>query len=160
MLMSLCARTATFANERLVDRIKIMAGDPQVDAAVKKRIMVMLASWQRTFADDPRMSLVAGLYKACGGGQARAAREAKEAYLKDQERLAKEELERRDRKAAEKLAKEEQRLREKEDKLRAKQRPTQSGQRRQFVMEQEKPLILQSVAMASQSANKCAPKLQ
>ena len=59
---------ATFANERLVDRIKLMAGDPTCDKVVKAKIMSVLGSWYRQFKDDPQMKLVAGLYVSCGGG--------------------------------------------------------------------------------------------
>ena len=54
--------SATFANERLVDRIKIMAADPHTPEEVKKKLAVVLVSWRNQFKDDPRMSLVAGLY--------------------------------------------------------------------------------------------------
>ncbi|SCZ97800.1 BZ3500_MvSof-1268-A1-R1_Chr7-3g09597 [Microbotryum saponariae] len=60
---------STFANERLVERIKLIAGDPHTDERVKKKIMATLASWYRQFKDDPRMQLVAGLYASCGGGK-------------------------------------------------------------------------------------------
>lgn len=65
--------SATFANDRLVDRIKVSAGDPHTDERVKKKIASVLASWHRQFKDDPKMQLVAGLYKTCGFGAARAA---------------------------------------------------------------------------------------
>lgn len=60
---------ATFANERLVDRIKLMVGDPMIEPRVKRKIMSVLASWHRQFKDDARMQLVAGLYVSCGGGK-------------------------------------------------------------------------------------------
>lgn len=53
---------ATFGNERLLDRIKIMAGDPHVDESVRRTLFSVLISWRNQFKDDPRMSLVAGLY--------------------------------------------------------------------------------------------------
>lgn len=52
-----------------MDRIKLMAGDPHLDARVKAKIMSVLGSWYRQFRDDPRMQLVAGLYVSCGGGK-------------------------------------------------------------------------------------------
>lgn len=46
-----------------------MAADPVIDAKVKRKIMNVLASWNRQFKDDPKMQLVAGLYNSCGGGK-------------------------------------------------------------------------------------------
>lgn len=63
-----CCRTGTFADERLIERIKVIAGDPHTDPRVKKKNMQVLGSWYIQFKDDPRMRTVAGLYKACGGG--------------------------------------------------------------------------------------------
>lgn len=60
---------ATFANERLVDRIKVMVADPTCDEKVKRKIMSVLSSWYRLFKDDKGMQLVAGLYSSCGGGK-------------------------------------------------------------------------------------------
>jgi hypothetical protein len=60
---------ANFANDRLIDRIKLMAGDSLTDDAVKKKLMSVLASWHRQFKDQPGMSLVAGLYVSLGGGK-------------------------------------------------------------------------------------------
>ena len=60
--------TGTFADERLIERIKVIAGDPHTDPRVKKKNMQVLGSWYIQFKDDPRMRTVAGLYKACGGG--------------------------------------------------------------------------------------------
>jgi hypothetical protein len=48
-----------------------MAHDSMTDERVKKKLMSVLASWHRQFKDDPRMSVVAGLYQAVGGGQKR-----------------------------------------------------------------------------------------
>jgi len=60
---------ATFANERLLERIKVLAGDPNTEPQVKKKVMSVLGSWHVQFKDDPKMQLVAGLYKSCGGGK-------------------------------------------------------------------------------------------
>lgn len=59
----------TFANERLVDRIKLMAGDPLCDPAVKRKLMRLLQSWHALFREDTRMQIVAGLWSSCGGGK-------------------------------------------------------------------------------------------
>lgn len=55
-------------NEALLSRIKMMASDPLTDEAVKKKLMSVLASWHRQFKDDPKMSVISGLWTACGGG--------------------------------------------------------------------------------------------
>jgi len=48
-----------------------MGHDHMTDERVKKKLMSVLASWHRQFKDDPRMSVIAGLYHAAGGGQKR-----------------------------------------------------------------------------------------
>ncbi len=60
----------TFADDALIDRIKITVGDPTADARLKRKILSVLAGWSRQFRDDPKMASVAGLYAACGGGSA------------------------------------------------------------------------------------------
>lgn len=145
----------TFANDQLVDRIKIMSQDQLVDASVRKLLMRVLLSWHQQFKDDPSMRLVAGLYHACGGGkksEAQKKSEAAEAYRKLQEKQRIEAQIRSDRKAAEQLQKEE----EKKNKLRGKKgvkRPT-------FNFEQEKPAILQSLAISQQVATALVNALQ
>ncbi|CDS82284.1 uncharacterized protein SPSC_03103 [Sporisorium scitamineum] len=145
----------TFANDQLVDRIKIMSQDQLVDASVRKLLMRVLLSWHQQFKDDPSMKMVAGLYHACGGGkksEAQRKNEAAEAYRKLQEKQRIEAQIRSDRKAAEQLQKEE----EKKSKLRNKKgvrRPT-------FNFEQEKPAILQSLAISQQVATALVNALQ
>lgn len=48
-----------------------MSHDSMVDERVRKKLMSVLAGWHRQFKDDPRMSAIAGLYQAAGGGQKR-----------------------------------------------------------------------------------------
>lgn len=145
----------TFANDQLVDRIKIMSQDQLVDASVRKLLMRVLLSWHQQFKDDPSMKMVAGLYHACGGGkksEAQRKNEAAEAYRKLQEKQRIEAQIRSDRKAAEQLQKEE----EKKSKLKNKKgvkRPT-------FNLEQEKPAILQSLAISQQVATSLVNALQ
>ncbi|CBQ72069.1 conserved hypothetical protein [Sporisorium reilianum SRZ2] len=145
----------TFANDQLVDRIKIMSQDQLVDASVRKLLMRVLLSWHQQFKDDPSMKMVAGLYHACGGGkksEAQRKNEAAEAYRKLQEKQRVEAQIRSDREAAEQLQKEE----EKKSKLRKQKgvkRPT-------FNFEQEKPAILQSLAISQQVATALVNALQ
>ena len=62
---------ASLAGDPLLERIKTMGHDSMTDERVKKKLMSVLASWHRQFKDDPRMSVIAGLYQAAGGGQKR-----------------------------------------------------------------------------------------
>lgn len=145
----------TFANDQLVDRIKIMSQDQLVDASVRKLLMRVLLSWHQQFKDDPSMKLVAGLYQQCGGGkksEAQRKSEAAEAYRKLQEKQRIEAQIRSDRKAAEQLQKEE----EKKSKLRGKK----GVKRPAFNFEQEKPAMLQSLAISQQVATALVNALQ
>lgn len=173
-------RTATFANERLVERIKVAAGDPHTDDRVKKKIASVLASWHRQFKDDPRMQLVAGMYKSCGLGAARAAvslsstyylsfkilmgwsngtqqqqrSAATEAYEREQARYEREASERAERKASEQRARQAEKDRLAQEKIDKQKRKQQGNRVRRppFNFEQEKPKILASVGQGTQSA--------
>ncbi len=145
----------TFANDQLVERIKIMSQDQLVDASVRRLLMRVLLSWHQQFKDDPTKKMVAGLYHACGGGkksEAQKKNEAAEAYRKLQEKQRVEAQIRSDRKAAEQLQKEE----EKKSKLRGKK----GVKRPAFNFEQEKPAILQSLAISQQVATALVNALQ
>ncbi|KAJ9478087.1 LAS seventeen-binding protein 5 [Pseudozyma hubeiensis] len=145
----------TFANDQLVDRIKIMSQDQLVDASVRRLLMRVLLSWHQQFKDDPSMRMVAGLYAACGGGkksEAQKKNEAAIAYRKLQEKQRIEAQIRSDRKAAEQLQKEE----DKKNKLRGKK----GVKRPAFNFEQEKPAILQSLAISQQVATALVNALQ
>ncbi|GAA5880204.1 hypothetical protein JCM1840_004877 [Sporobolomyces johnsonii] len=155
---------STFANERLVDRIKVLAGDPHTDPAVKKKLMRVLAGWHREFNDDPKMQLVAGLYKSCGGGKTVVSRSAAtEAYEQQQARYDREAAARAERKAAAQRAKEAEKERiakEKADKAQRKQQQTTRTRRPPFNFEQEKPKIMASVGQGAQSAQALINALQ
>lgn len=162
----LTGQAGTFANERLVDRIKVMAGDPMTDERVKKKIMTVLGSWYRQFKDDPSMRLVAGLYHACGGGkkapqqQPRPTRTAADdAYESQMARYEREAAERAERKAREKREKEAQKEAERA-RLKASKNKPQQQQRRKFNFEQEKPNIMARVGAATQSAQALINALQ
>lgn len=157
----------TFANERLVDRIKVSAGDPHTDERVKKKIASVLASWHRQFKDDPKMQLVAGMYRTCGFGAARAAQAqrsaATEAYEREQARYEKEQAERAERKMAEQRARQAEKDRlakEKADKAKRKSQTGTRTRRPPFNFEQEKPKILASVGQGTQSAQALINALQ
>jgi LAS seventeen-binding protein 5 len=63
----------TFADGPLIERIKLLAGDPLTDEKVKKRLMNMLAGWWRVYEKEGNKNLekVAHLWKDCGGGTKR-----------------------------------------------------------------------------------------
>ncbi|BGP15067.1 hypothetical protein JCM10213_002789 [Rhodosporidiobolus nylandii] len=156
----------TFANERLVDRIKVMAGDPHTDQRVKKKIMSVLGSWYLQFKDDPRMQLVAGLYKSCGGGKQASRSAATEAYEAQQARYEREQAARLERKEAERRAREAEKERaaqEKADKARRKEQERAGANRTKrppFNFEQEKPRIMASVGQGTQAAQALIMALQ
>ncbi|GAA5986606.1 hypothetical protein JCM10908_003821 [Rhodotorula pacifica] len=165
---------STFADERLVERIKVIAGDPHTDPRVKKKNMQVLGSWYIQFKDDPRMKTVAGLYKACGGGSAGAAgkqtsrSDATAAYEAQQERYEREAALRAERKAAERRAREaaeERAAQEKLEKARRKEaeRARAAGgkvKRPKFNFELEKPKIMATVGTGTQAAQALVNALQ
>ncbi|GAA5854687.1 hypothetical protein JCM8547_004940 [Rhodosporidiobolus lusitaniae] len=158
----------TFADERLVDRIKLMAGDPHTDPRVKKKLMNVLGSWYIQFKDDPSMRLVAGLYKSCGGGKQASRSAATEAYEAQQARYEREAAQRLERKEAERRAREAEKervLQEKLDKAKRKEqeRARASGnktKRPPFNFEAEKPRMMASVGTGTQSAQALIMALQ
>ncbi|KAL8277961.1 hypothetical protein RQP46_009593 [Phenoliferia psychrophenolica] len=156
---------ATFGNERLIDRIKLMAGDPMCDAAVKAKIMSVLGSWYRQFKDDPSMKLVASLYASCGGGKKTVSRTAAtEAYENQQARYEREAAERAERKAKERTL-----AQEKEDQKLAKELAAKDAKKKKkgpvpkrapFNFEAEKPKIMATVGQGTQSAQNLINALQ
>ncbi|ORY66925.1 hypothetical protein BCR35DRAFT_308360 [Leucosporidium creatinivorum] len=149
----------------LIDRLKLMAGDPHTDDRVKKKIMSVLGSWYRQFKDDPTMQSVAGVYASCGGGKKTVSRTAAtEAYERQQAKYEQEARERAERKALERSNKEKEKARlaqEKEDRAKAKRNPQQARVKRPpFNFEKEKPQILTSVAAGTQSAQALINALQ
>ncbi|KAM0746611.1 hypothetical protein T439DRAFT_135117 [Meredithblackwellia eburnea MCA 4105] len=156
----------TFGNERLVDRIKLMAGDPLCDAKVKTKLMSVLRSWHVQFKDDPKMQTVASLYLSCGGGKKVVTRtEATAAYENRQAEYEREAQARADRKAKEREAarlREDERMAKelaaKEAKKAKKKGPT--PKRAPFNFEAEKPKIMASVGQGTQSAQALINALQ
>ncbi|GAA5904677.1 hypothetical protein JCM6882_008344 [Rhodosporidiobolus microsporus] len=153
----------TFANERLVDRIKLMAGDPHTEEKVKRKLMRVLKNWHLQFKDDPRMQFVAGLYKSCGGGQASRSA-ATDAYEAQQARYERESAARAERKESERRAREAEKERvakEKADKARRKEQERGGRSKRPpFNFNQEKPKIMASVGQGTQSAQALIMALQ
>ncbi|KAH7320349.1 hypothetical protein B0J17DRAFT_685789 [Rhizoctonia solani] len=154
---------SSFANDQLVDRIKLMSQDPMTDEHVKRKLMSVLASWHRQFKDDPKMHTVSNLYVQCGGGKkptqgpsATSPRPHAETLYEQHQRKAEEEARARaEQKAKEREAKEEEKRKLKEEKLAAKERERKARSqpaRRPFVYETEKPKILQTIAEGSQAS--------
>ena len=114
-----------FPDPTLVERLKIMAGDPQTDPVVKKMLMSTLKGFHASYASDRSMRIYADWWDQVGG--ARGVRNvrndtlcvadpiavqesdarAKEAYQKEQVRLDKEQQMRLDEKMARRLQGEE-----------------------------------------------------
>ncbi|KAF8594599.1 hypothetical protein BDV93DRAFT_481797 [Ceratobasidium sp. AG-I] len=155
---------ASFANDQLTERIKLMSQDPMTDEHVKRKLMAVLASWHRQFKDDPKMSTVSGLYAQCGGGKkasvpnprSSSPRPHAETLYEQHQRRAEEEARmREERKAKERAAKEEEKRKQREDKIAAKEKERKARNqpaRKPFNYEQEKPKILNTVAEGTQAA--------
>lgn len=144
--------SATFANERLIEQIKLMSQDELIDLSVRRKLMRVLLSWHQQFKNDPAMRLVAGLYVACGGGRksdAQLRSEASELYKKEQERLAKEKQEKSDRKAAERLQKEERRIHKNKERAQAGQRATKQFNFKEVSRSREREAHRATVLMAA-----------
>ncbi|KAG8989562.1 putative actin patch assembly and actin polymerization protein, partial [Tulasnella sp. 427] len=140
----------TFADGPLITRIKTMASDPLTDDAVRKKLMSVLAGWNREFKDNPKMATVASLWTQCGGGVKR--RSVPPPPRVDHEAEARK---RAEEKAKERAALEEERRRERERKLKEKadaKKKTTQPKPRPFDFEKEKPHIINSIATASQAA--------
>ncbi|KAG8866800.1 putative actin patch assembly and actin polymerization protein, partial [Serendipita sp. 405] len=149
----------TFADERLIEQMTRMCTDPHTDERVKKRIVSLFGGWHRQFKDDPSMRVAANLYSTVrptprvntslnqnpsSVGTDTGAIERSRKQKEKEERKAKEreaEEERRKTKQAQKEAAWNQ----------ANKRPNK--QRKPFNFEQEKPIILTSIANASQCTN-------
>ncbi|QRV83067.1 VHS domain protein [Ceratobasidium sp. AG-Ba] len=153
---------ASFANDQLVDRIKLMSQDPMTDEQVKRKLMSVLGSWHRQFKDDPKMHTISNLYTQCGGGRkstgprSSSPRPHAETLYEQHQRKAEEEARlRAEKKAQERIAREEEKRKAKEEKLAAKERERKARSqpaRRPFNYEVEKPKILNTVAEATQAS--------
>ncbi|KAF9015593.1 hypothetical protein BDQ17DRAFT_1229348 [Cyathus striatus] len=139
---------STFADGQLTDALRHLAADPYTDKRVKKKLMLVLLSWQNEFKDDPTMSLVANLYKQCKGGNQQDIgqiigipspddkRKAEKEEAKKKARLEKEEARERTRK-------------EEEERRMNKTKP----KRVPFDFEKDKPKVLASIVDASQASS-------
>ncbi|KAF7347644.1 VHS domain protein [Mycena venus] len=140
----------TFADGQLIDTIKNLANDQSTDKKVKKKLLLVLVSWQDQFKSQPSMSNLAGIYKQVRHDRDERTQNLNTMGLPDVEvlereakRKAKQERERA--KEKERLEEAERRRREKERKNRPKRAP--------FDFEKEKPLVLGSIVEASQASS-------
>ncbi|KAE8539433.1 hypothetical protein D1P53_004533 [Cryptococcus gattii VGV] len=56
-----------WANEQLMERLRLMATDQLLDPKVKKMLLMVFHSWSLHYKDEPRMHEVAGLYRKYTG---------------------------------------------------------------------------------------------
>ncbi|KAG1828383.1 hypothetical protein EV424DRAFT_1386164 [Suillus variegatus] len=148
----------TFADGQLVDAIKQLSTDPTTDQKVKKKLMVVLASWHSQFKDDPSMSVVAGLFRQCrpadrrSQGYSNNADPLSHGPSSDYERKMKERDEKELAKQQAKLEKQEAKKRARKAEEDARKKKARS-RRPPFDFEAEKPQILTTIANASQASS-------
>ncbi|KIR53498.1 hypothetical protein I315_04091 [Cryptococcus gattii Ru294] len=56
-----------WANDQLMERLRLMATDQLLDPKVKKMLLMVFHSWSLHYKDEPRMHEVAGLYRKYTG---------------------------------------------------------------------------------------------
>jgi hypothetical protein len=126
--------------------LKHLATDYTTDPKVRKKVLVVLASWSRQFKDDRSAAGIAGLYRQVKPAGSEANREAPVERERESEKRRKEKEETK-RKAKEKRL-EEARSKKKE----AASRTAAATSRKQF-NSQEMPQVLTAIANASSAAN-------
>ncbi|KAF8632956.1 hypothetical protein AX15_001558 [Amanita polypyramis BW_CC] len=138
---------AAFSDDQIVDAFKQLNFDSQTDKRVKKKLIMVLASWRDQYRADPSMSLFAGLYRQCKGDsrvQSPPAELIQPDTAKEEKKKAKEDAKRR-----EKMEREERRKKEEEERRK-------SSARVPFNLEKERPKVLSSIAEASQASSNLA----
>lgn len=112
-----------FPDPTLVERLKIIAGDPQTDPVVKKTLLGVLKGFNVAYREDRSMKVYGSWWEEVGGARGEEDARAKEAYKKEQARLDAEQQLRLDEKMAQRLQGEEdehaRKLREERDRRRA-----------------------------------------
>ncbi|KAF9454067.1 hypothetical protein P691DRAFT_770788 [Macrolepiota fuliginosa MF-IS2] len=145
-----------FADSQFLDVVKAIWNDPYVDKRVKKRMTLVLHTWQEQYRNDPAMSTFGNLY-----GQLK---KEKQHPLKDQDVVAylghPNDQANDARKQAAKLEKEREKEKEKEkgkEKEVKKKEQERAGEqrkrRRSFNFERDKPKIMNSIVEASQASS-------
>ncbi|KAJ7492404.1 hypothetical protein FB451DRAFT_1502684 [Mycena latifolia] len=140
----------TFADGQLTDTLKHLANDPSTDKKVKKKLLIVLASWQDQFKSEPSMAIVAGLFKQTRRDRDDRTHQLDTLGVPDVEALEREA--KRKAKLEREQAKEKQRLEEAERRRKEKERKNKP-KRAPFDFEKEKPLVLGSIVEASQASS-------
>ncbi|KAG5644603.1 hypothetical protein DXG03_008081 [Asterophora parasitica] len=143
--------TSSFADGQLIDVLKNMSADSHVDKRVRKKLMLVLASWRDQFKSDPSMALIAGLHKQCSReGRRQSHQEVAQLIgLPPEEELRKKEAKEETKRQARK-EKEQAKARKGDEERRLR---GQQSTRTPFVFEKEKPKVLASIVDASQASS-------
>ncbi|KAF5384868.1 hypothetical protein D9615_001333 [Tricholomella constricta] len=145
--------TTSFADGQLTDALKNMSADSNVDRRVRKKLMLVLASWRDQFKSEPSMALIAGLHKQCSReGRRQSHQEVAHLIGLPVEDKKKEEKEEAKRMAKKEKEQAKARKEEEERQQRLRQGGSQS-QRTPFVFEKDKPKVLASIVEASQASS-------
>lgn len=148
----------SFADDRLTEHLKRMGSDSHTDQRVKKRLLSLLASWQRQFKDDPSMRSVANLYNQFKSSHQNTSQINREPITVSsppkESAMAKAAREKEERKAKERQAEaDKKKLKQAQKEAAWNKDRKPNKQRKPFNFEQEKPVILSSIANASQCSN-------
>ncbi|KZT41426.1 hypothetical protein SISSUDRAFT_1043021 [Sistotremastrum suecicum HHB10207 ss-3] len=142
-----------------------MSSDPTLDPKIKRKLTSVLASWYRQFKSDPKMTLVANLYKTTKdeNGQtlwagsdavkAHGAREREKEVARERERVEQREREVREKEEAKRRAKEVKAAEKAAKEAEAQKARQPVRPRKRFDYVKEKPVVLQSIVEASQAAS-------
>ncbi|KAH9486543.1 Protein lsb5 [Psilocybe cubensis] len=135
---------STFADGQMTDTIRNLLNDPSTDRRVKKKLSLVLASWQEQYKDDPSMSAVTNLSKP-----------RRDEYVNHQElaNLMGYNLAVEEKKWAEEREAKKKKKREKEERARLEAEKRNKKKREPFEFEKHKAVVLASIVDASQASN-------
>ncbi|PPR00039.1 hypothetical protein CVT24_009048 [Panaeolus cyanescens] len=137
----------TFADGHMTDTLKHMCNDHTVDKRVRKKLLLVLASWRDQYQGDASMSVVAGLYKQCRGNEKGRIGQQEIAQMMGLTLTAEEKkrIEKEEAKLKVKQARQEEHTRQEAEARRSKRAP--------FNFEKEKPKVLATIVEASQASS-------
>ncbi|KAJ8496122.1 hypothetical protein ONZ45_g12563 [Pleurotus djamor] len=136
----------SFADGQLTDALKGISADPSTDAKVRKKVLLVLAFWEKQYGSDPQMAHVSGLYRQCK--QHRVTQQQNIDQLNNSLGLPNLESEAAKKKREKKEAKEKERQRREEERAQANK-----PKRQPFDFERDKPKVLSSIVEASQATS-------
>jgi len=139
-----------FADGQLIDTLKHLANDQSTDKKVKKKLLLVMASWHDQIKSELSLASLAGLYKQVRHDREERSQNLQTMGLPDVETLEREA--KRKAKQEREQAKEQQRLEELERRRKEKERKNRP-KRAPFDFEKEKPLVLGSIVEASQASS-------